>query len=77
MSPLLSHSIRQSHSSTLWYAMMYSAVPFQPSVQSKESSVQFSTMQWSMFTEPPKNSMPSSEPSTTWMYEISVPLPTP
>jgi hypothetical protein len=51
-------------------------VPFHPSVQSIESSSLFSKNKLVAETVPPKNSIPSSDPSITATLLIDVPEPT-
>ena len=51
-------------------------VPFQPSVQSTESSSLFSKYTFLAETVPPKNSILSSEPLSTAIFSTTVPEPT-
>ncbi len=51
-------------------------VPFQPSVQSTESSSLFSKYTFLAETVPPKNSTPSSDPLSTAIFSTTVPEPT-
>ena len=61
----------------VWVINVFVTVPFQPSVQSTESSSLFSKNKFVAETVPPKNSTPSSEPLITAILRTVVPEPTP
>src|SRR5690554_1140969 len=75
--PLLSASIPRSARKSPCTASQNWPLPFQPYVQSNESSCAPYTTAYFTFTVPPKNSMPSSPPSYTAICSTVVPAPTP
>src|SRR5690606_984189 len=74
---LLSASITPLPLEEASFPFQFSLVPFQPSVQSSWSSSLAVATKYFVFTVPPNQSKPSSDPSCTCTYSLVVPLPTP